>query len=186
MPKPLTPTEHQRRWRAKKRNAEIAAGLRPARKKRPLTAAQRQSRWRAKKAAAEKERKYAASRERRRLSRSAPQIEPEFRLGDCREVLSDIAADSVALVLTDPPWGNEAKWCYRWLADFAARVLIPGGSLVCFIGGLTCWREVANWFGERLQDQRVAIPLTQVRPLPGLFVRAEHRLHPWQQRDAVK
>jgi hypothetical protein len=25
-----------------------------------------------------------------------------------------------------------------------------------------------------------------VRPLPGLFVRAEHRLHPWQQRDAVK
>ena len=109
MPKPLTPTEHQRRWRAKKRNAEIAAGLRPARKKRPLTAAQRQSRWRAKKAAAEKERKYAASRERRRLSRSAPQIEPEFRLGDCREVLSDIAADSVALVLTDPPWGNEAK-----------------------------------------------------------------------------
>jgi hypothetical protein len=206
-------TEYQRRWRAKKRKAEIAAGLRPARK-RPLTGAQRQSRLRARKAAAEEERKYAASRERRRLSRSAPLIEPEFRIGDCREVLHDIATDSVAIVLTDPPWSNEDKWCFRWLADFAARVLIPGGSLVCFIGGLTCWREVANWFGERLQDQPLlAMPLTQVRPLPGLFVRVEHRpvlwftkgprrtrgmvptlarssgkdkeLHPWQQGDAV-
>jgi hypothetical protein len=122
MPKrkqPLTPSEHQRRWRAKKRKAEIEVGLRPARKKKPLTAAQRQSRWRAKrdrlKVAADLAAKYASSRERRRLSRAAIAIEPEFRLGDCREVLSDIAANSVALVLTDPVWGKKYEFRYSCL-----------------------------------------------------------------------
>jgi hypothetical protein len=43
---PITATERQRRWRAKKRKADIAAGLRPARKRKPLTPAQRQRRWR--------------------------------------------------------------------------------------------------------------------------------------------
>jgi hypothetical protein len=39
----MSPTERMRRYRANKRQAEIAAGLRPARKKKPLTAPQR---WR--------------------------------------------------------------------------------------------------------------------------------------------
>jgi hypothetical protein len=145
--KPLTQADYQRRWRAKKRKTEIAAGLRPARKKKPLTAAQRQSRWRARKAAAEVEaeeaRKYAASRERRRLSRAAPQIEPEFRLGDCREVLRDIAVNSVAVVATDPAYGNASELLYRWLADFAAQVLVPGGSLICYTGSTTWFRDAA-------------------------------------------
>jgi phage N-6-adenine-methyltransferase len=50
--KPMTPTERMRRYRANKRQAEIAAGLRPARKKKPLTATQRGRRWRAKNKAA--------------------------------------------------------------------------------------------------------------------------------------
>jgi hypothetical protein len=49
---PLTATQRQNRWRARKRKAEIAAGLRPRRQK-PLTASQRQSRWRVKKQRAE-------------------------------------------------------------------------------------------------------------------------------------
>jgi hypothetical protein len=144
----LTPTEHQRRWRAKKRKAEIAAGLR--RKRKPLTAAQRQSRWREKKRRAEVAAKYAVSREHRRLSRSAPEIEPEFRLGDCREVLRDIPVASVALILTDPPWGNASEPLYRWLADFASRVLVPGGSLLCYTGETTWYRD-ATIFAAHLQ-----------------------------------
>jgi hypothetical protein len=149
--KPLTSTEYQRRWRAKKRKAEIAAGLRPRRKK-PLTAAQRQSRWRAKKAAAEEARKYAVSRERRRLSRAAPKIEPEFRVGNCREVLCDIAADSVPVVATDPAYGkvSECELNYRWLAGFAAKVLVPGGSLICYTGSTT-WLRDANIFAAHLE-----------------------------------
>jgi hypothetical protein len=159
---------YQRRWRAKKRKAEIAAGLRPARKKKPLTAAQRQSRWRAKKykaeAAAEIAAKYAVSREHRRLSRAAPEIEPEFRIGDCREVLRDILLASVALILTDPPWLNGSEPLYRWLADFAARVLVPGGSLICYTGSTTWFRD-ATIFAAHLQ------------PHPLLFM-----LHDQQQR----
>jgi hypothetical protein len=41
----MTNTERQRRHRANKRRAEIAAGLRPARKKKPMTATQRWRRW---------------------------------------------------------------------------------------------------------------------------------------------
>jgi hypothetical protein len=48
-----------------------------------MTSAQYKRRYRAKVKAKGEAAKYAASRERRRLSRSAPPIEPEFRIGDC-------------------------------------------------------------------------------------------------------
>ena len=32
----------------------------------------------------------------------------DLRIGDCRVVLSDIEDNSVALILTDPPYGNDA------------------------------------------------------------------------------
>jgi hypothetical protein len=57
-----------------------------------------------------------------------------YRIGDCRAVLSDIADNSVPLILTDPPYGHDGLILYEWLAEFAARVLIPGGSLVCYTG----------------------------------------------------
>jgi hypothetical protein len=41
----MTGVERQRRHRANKRRAEIAAGLRPARKKKPMTGKQRYRRW---------------------------------------------------------------------------------------------------------------------------------------------
>jgi hypothetical protein len=182
--------------------------------RRPMTATEHQRRWRAKKRRAEVEAKYAASRERRRLSRAAPGIEPEFRLGDCREVLRDIADDSVALVLTDPPYGNRSELLYRWLADFATRVLVPGGSLLCFTG-LTTWFRDAIIFAEHLQVRPLLhMPHTNERPmLGGEFIRIGARpvlwftkgqrrnrlmvptlarssgkdkeLHRWQQGDAV-
>jgi hypothetical protein len=188
-------------------------GRRPIFRK-PMTSTQLQRRWRANLKRKAEVAKYAASRERRAKSRAAPPIPPDFRTGDCREVLGDIAADSVALVLTDPPWADAALPLIPWLADFAARVLVPGGSLLCFIGGLTSWRRIGNILGKHLDDRPLLTALnTQARPLPGLFVRAEvghvlwftkgprrnrlmvpnlirssgkdKSLHPWQQGDAI-
>lgn len=208
----LTPTQRQRRWRAKKRKAEIAAGLRPRRRKRK-SAAEIKRTYRSKLKRKVEEAKYVASRERRARSRAVPPIKPEFRTGDCREALHDIAAESVALVLTDPPWGNDSEPLYRWLADFAARVLVPGGSLVCYTGIATWYRD-ARILAERLQPRPLLyMPHTAERPLLGEFVRIggkpvfwfskgprrnqlivptlarssgkDKALHPWQQGDAV-
>jgi ParB family chromosome partitioning protein len=61
--KALTATERMRRYRAKKRRTEIAAGLRPARKKKPLTSTQRVRRWRAKVKAARGIKPYTGNNE---------------------------------------------------------------------------------------------------------------------------
>jgi len=209
-------SERQHRWREKKYAAEIAAGTRKPKRnpnQKPRTSTQRWREWRNRERAKEQAAKYAASRERRSRSRAAPPIEPEFRTGDCRDALNDIAPESVALVLTDPPWGNASEPLYRWLADFAARVLVPGGSLVCFTGTTTWFRD-ASILAEHLQPRPLLfMPHTQERPMRGAFVRIGARpvlwfskgprrnqlmvptvarstskdksLHPWQQGDAV-
>jgi hypothetical protein len=137
---PLTSTERQQRWRAKKKQAEIGAGLRPRRKPRRKTPTEIQRKYRARRKAEDeakdKEAKFAKSRERRRLSREAPEVMPEFRLGDCREVLRDILRSSTALVLGDPPWDDKSvKELVPWFGEFAMRALVPGGSLLMFMGG---------------------------------------------------
>ncbi len=73
---------------------------------------------------------------RREASRSAQPLPDgmELRIGDCREALADVPDNSVPLILTDPPYGDDAEPLYRWLAEFGARVLILGGSLVCYTG----------------------------------------------------
>jgi predicted methyltransferase len=82
----------------------------------------------------------------------------ELRIGDCRQVLANIADNSVALVLTDPPYPAEAEPLYHWLAEFAARVLIPGGSLICYTGHWSLNRDTrifdAKLCGEREQKGR--------------------------------
>lgn len=60
--------------------------------------------------------------------------EPEVRAGDFRNALDDIEEASVALVLTDPPYAESALDLYSDLGELAARVLMPGGSLVCYTG----------------------------------------------------
>jgi hypothetical protein len=81
----------------------------------------------------------------RRLdSMTAPRIQSgmDLRIGDCRQVLSDIAGNSIALVLTDPPYGNDAEVLYDYLGALAARVLVPGGSLICYTGTATLPRDI--------------------------------------------
>jgi hypothetical protein len=58
----------------------------------------------------------------------------DYRQGDCRVALADIPDQSVAAIITDPPYGREADPLYRWLGEFANQKLVPGGSLICYTG----------------------------------------------------
>jgi hypothetical protein len=53
---------------------------------------------------------------------------------NCREL--PLAANSVDLIFTDPPYLREFLPCYGWLAQEAARVLRPGGFVLAMCGGL--------------------------------------------------
>lgn len=54
--------------------------------------------------------------------------------GDFRDVMAEMQPDSVDLVFTDPPYDRETVPLYEDLAILSARVLRPGGSLLCYAG----------------------------------------------------
>jgi hypothetical protein len=66
----------------------------------------------------------------------------DYRVGDARVELASIPDNSVALVLADPPYGTEAAPLYRWLGEWAHRVLRPNGSLICFTGQALLYRDM--------------------------------------------
>jgi hypothetical protein len=67
--------------------------------------------------------------------------------------------------------GNDSEMLYHWLGDFAARVLVPGGSLVCYTGIFT-WYRNACILAEHLRPRPLLfMPHTAERPLLGEFVR---------------
>lgn len=87
-----------------------------------------------------------------RLSRSEPPdgsstTEPTWRV-DCADVRTfDLPEQSIDLVLTDPPYTNEALPLFSDLGAFCARVLRPGRLLVCYAGKLALPEEI-----ERLSE----------------------------------
>jgi hypothetical protein len=113
-----------------------------------------------------------SAKQRREASRNAPALPDgmDYRIGDCREVLADIPGSSVPLILTDPPYGDEAEPLYRWLADFAARVLIPGGSLICYTGHSRLNRDHAIFSTTLRYWWELSMPHDQTQRLPGKFV----------------
>jgi 16S rRNA G966 N2-methylase RsmD len=54
--------------------------------------------------------------------------------GDFREVAKDIPDNSISLIFTDPPYDRKSLPLYGDLAEIASRILIDGGSLVCYFG----------------------------------------------------
>jgi ParB-like chromosome segregation protein Spo0J len=58
----------------------------------------------------------------------------EIRHGDFRVVLDDTVDKSVDLILTDPPYGDDALPLWSDLGELAARVLKPGRVLVALTG----------------------------------------------------
>lgn len=65
-------------------------------------------------------------------------IPPEYLnqivTGDARELAKRIPDESIDLIFTDPPYPREYLPLYGWLAETAARVLKPGGSLIAMAG----------------------------------------------------
>lgn len=71
--------------------------------------------------------------------------------GDSIQLSRDnIADNSVDLIFTDPPYAKKFHYCYKWLAEEAARVLKPEGFLIAYVGPY--WKDVVmNYFNEHLQ-----------------------------------
>ena len=70
---------------------------------------------------------------------------------DFMEKEKQIIDNSIDLILTDPPYGNEAFYIYESLAWLADRVLKPGGSLVFYVGHLMLER-VIRVIGDNTDD----------------------------------
>ena len=63
-----------------------------------------------------------------------PQIPAGLYHGDFRECAKAIADESIELIFTDPPYDRDSIPLFADLAEIAARVLKPGGSLVAYCG----------------------------------------------------
>jgi site-specific DNA-methyltransferase (adenine-specific) len=119
-----------------------------------------------------------------RLAEEAEPAGPDIRAGDFREVLADVADGSVSLILTDPPYGDESVTNYADVAAFAARVLKPGGSLICYAGQatlpevLTAMTEhLRYWWTLALEHNHGG------QQLPGKWVMVEWKPVIWMVKD---
>jgi len=54
--------------------------------------------------------------------------------GDFRQLAQRIPDESVELVFTDPPYDRDSLPLYEDAAKEAARILKPGGSMICYVG----------------------------------------------------
>jgi DNA methylase len=126
------------------------------------------------------------SRERREKSRNAtPLVDGmEMRIGDCRMVLSDVPVNSVPLILTDAPYiGHESAVLYEWLGEFAAKVLIPGGSLICYTGHWSLNRDMRIFDKHLRYWWMLAMMHHQSKSLPGKFVIANFKPVLWYVKE---
>jgi site-specific DNA-methyltransferase (adenine-specific) len=82
-----------------------------------------------------------------------PDDGPDIRLGAFPGVLADLAPESAALVVADPPWGEESAWSD--LAEFAVRVLRPNGVVLAYLGTRAAFRAI-DLLAARLTPVRLA------------------------------
>lgn len=134
---------------------------------------------------ARKEAAAAETQARRAASRNAEPIPDglDLRVGDARQVLADVPDASVSLVLTDPPYGDEAEPLYRWLAEWSARVLVPGGSLICYTGQSRLDRDIGIFASQLRYWWLLTMLHHQSQRLPGKFVTAEFKPVLWFVKD---
>jgi adenine-specific DNA-methyltransferase len=136
-------------------------------------------------AALKEEASSYVAQKRRAKSRNAKRLADgmEMRIGDCREVLADVPDNTVPLILTDPPYIEEAEPLYRWLAEWSARVLIPGGSLICYTGHHSLNRDM-KIFDEHLRYWWELVMMQhQSKRLPGKFVIADFKPVLWYVKE---
>ena len=82
--------------------------------------------------------RLAAQEEREAAQREAADLLPEaddrWRLISGSLTDADLADGSLDVIITDPPYPEKYLAVFGELANFAARKLKPGGSLVCMVG----------------------------------------------------
>jgi hypothetical protein len=158
----MTPAERKRRQRSNLKN-------------------RRSENHKARKRYRQKQRDTEAQR-RREASRNAPPLPDgaEMRVGNVLAgALDDIEDNTVALILTDPPYGLGAELLYEWLGPFSARVLIPGGSLICFGGNLVEARDQRIFDAHLTRQPQCIMPLSPSQRLFGPNAIACHRPIHW-------
>lgn len=85
-----------------------------------------------------KEQRQKSAREfkRKEAAEAAPSIDSRIIVGDFRKHADKVADGSVSLIFTDPPYDQKAIELFSGLAEFAAKKLADGGSLVMYVGHL--------------------------------------------------
>jgi 16S rRNA G966 N2-methylase RsmD len=74
-------------------------------------------------------------RDRQAKAKAGAEIESDLIVtGDFNDVLPTLPDESVDLIFTDPPYDKESIALYGQLAEHAARILKPGGSLFAYVG----------------------------------------------------
>ena len=71
---------------------------------------------------------------RRAMAARVKRLTRDVRHGRFQKRLADLPDESVDLIFTDPPYHKHHVHLYHDLALLAARVLRPGGSLICYAG----------------------------------------------------
>jgi len=71
--------------------------------------------------------------------------------GDCFEVMANLEAESVDMVVLDPPYAKKFAWMYGALAKEAARLLKPGGSLLAIQATGTLPQALADIAASQLR-----------------------------------
>lgn len=77
------------------------------------------------------------------------EIKPIIKCGDFRKLIKEIKDDSIDLILTDPPYGQEYLPLWEPLAIEAKRVLKPSGFFISYSGKMYL-DEVMNYLSEHL------------------------------------
>jgi hypothetical protein len=124
---------------------------------------------------AERQRRY----EQRREPLNGMTYPPEHRTGAFWEQLADLAAGSVAMVLLDLPWEDTAAPLYPLAGELAARILMPGGSLICWSGDPFRDIPILNRYLQRWKLLVMPLDPYNVRP------RYPPHRHPRRQRAAI-
>ena len=69
-----------------------------------------------------------------REARMPSEVEPRLYVSSCAALVGHVEAESVDVIITDPPYPGEFLSCWDELAAFAVHALKPGGSLVTMSG----------------------------------------------------
>jgi 16S rRNA G966 N2-methylase RsmD len=88
---------------------------------------------------------------------------------DISDLIDELDAESVDIIITDPPYPREYLWTFEALAELGARVLKPGGSILA-MSGQTYLPEVIAEMQRHLTYHWTIAYMT-----PGSHYQAHHR-----------